>query len=340
MQNVKFDSARFFEDFQHNEPRTYAACYPRRIVPPNDYLNPREFAAVLRSQLLAATMADMHMLPHLAGVLHAFKHIEYGVQTYFVQSEFAQAVAQTKPPEDYRIGDIKWPLDAMLFVIPTAFSFAKWGYHIPFVSAVRASTGIYPDCVKLPDMECDKAAFNRTDNKSDRMILMATLWHKSLPPVDYSLVLNMDHSVADMFKLDFHDATYHDAQLTGAFIEYDDATMPTGETEAKMRDSIFQFTVGLLLAMVARPQTVQPGEQTRKPKFAHDGSVARDGLWSPNTIGWSYKAERINNAPAQGTHNSPRLHWRTGHMRNQAFGEGRAQRKLIWIEPVLVGESK
>lgn len=29
-------------------------------------------------------------------------------------------------------------------------------------------------------------------------------------------------------------------------------------------------------------------------------------------------------------------HWRRGHFRNQPFGEGRSQRRLLWIEPVLV----
>lgn len=30
------------------------------------------------------------------------------------------------------------------------------------------------------------------------------------------------------------------------------------------------------------------------------------------------------------------IHMRAGHVRNQAFGEGRSERKLIWIPPVLV----
>lgn len=32
-----------------------------------------------------------------------------------------------------------------------------------------------------------------------------------------------------------------------------------------------------------------------------------------------------------------RSHWRRGHFRNQPFGEDRMQRKLIWIQPTLVG---
>ncbi|MCC5640637.1 hypothetical protein LC593_33360 [Nostoc sp. CHAB 5844] len=37
-----------------------------------------------------------------------------------------------------------------------------------------------------------------------------------------------------------------------------------------------------------------------------------------------------------GTHASPSPHWRRGHWRRSAVGEGRAERKWNWIKPVLV----
>jgi len=33
-------------------------------------------------------------------------------------------------------------------------------------------------------------------------------------------------------------------------------------------------------------------------------------------------------------------HWRRGHWRNQAFGQGRSEHKLIWIRPTLVRKDK
>jgi hypothetical protein len=35
-----------------------------------------------------------------------------------------------------------------------------------------------------------------------------------------------------------------------------------------------------------------------------------------------------------------KTHWRRGHFRLQHFGKGRAEEKIIWIEPVLVNEEK
>lgn len=44
-------------------------------------------------------------------------------------------------------------------------------------------------------------------------------------------------------------------------------------------------------------------------------------------------------ARAAGPQEGPGTHWRRGHWRNQAHGPQNAQRKLIWIEPVLVSPS-
>ncbi|MBD2489034.1 hypothetical protein [Aulosira sp. FACHB-615] len=38
-----------------------------------------------------------------------------------------------------------------------------------------------------------------------------------------------------------------------------------------------------------------------------------------------------------GTHSSPSPHWRRGHWRRSAVGEGRTERKWNWIQPTLVG---
>lgn len=42
-------------------------------------------------------------------------------------------------------------------------------------------------------------------------------------------------------------------------------------------------------------------------------------------------------APAHATDSRVRSHWRRGHFRSQPCGEGSAQRKLIWIQPALIG---
>lgn len=44
-------------------------------------------------------------------------------------------------------------------------------------------------------------------------------------------------------------------------------------------------------------------------------------------------------AEAEGTDRTLKVHWRRGHLRNQAHGEGHKLRKTVWIQPILVNSS-
>ncbi|MCT7984916.1 hypothetical protein NG796_16720 [Laspinema sp. A4] len=58
---------------------------------------------------------------------------------------------------------------------------------------------------------------------------------------------------------------------------------------------------------------------------------------NPLILGQQFQpqTERISRS-AHSTHATPRTHWRRGHWRRVAVGEGRQERKWRWIQPVLV----
>lgn len=88
--------------------------------------------------------------------------------------------------------------------------------------------------------------------------------------------------------------------------------------------------LNLLLAISMRPELVErDGKRVRTIK----NGPAREE-WTPNWIGRTYRVQR---ADGDGTHASPRLHWRRGHYRRQPCGTGRKEHKIIWLEPCLVG---
>jgi len=68
-------------------------------------------------------------------------------------------------------------------------------------------------------------------------------------------------------------------------------------------------------------------------RFKH-GRLKQHELWSPNLIGWHYHPARQRSMRHARQPSAPLA---TGHVRNQPHGPGRTQRKLIWIEPMLVG---
>jgi hypothetical protein len=119
----------------------------------------------------------------------------------------------------------------------------------------------------------------------------------------------------------------------------EDLTEADGEFVEKMGVILF----GTILAMNARPQLVEHGKLVKRVGKREN---VRE-FWSPNVIGARYKFKRevarvvdkafVTGPHASGTHASPRLHWRRGHYRNQAFGPQRKDHKTIWIEPCLIG---
>ncbi|NEO02214.1 MAG: hypothetical protein F6K50_44695, partial [Moorea sp. SIO3I7] len=70
-----------------------------------------------------------------------------------------------------------------------------------------------------------------------------------------------------------------------------------------------------------------------QPKYTPgQGFIGKPKEQSPIIIGAGYKLQKKSDASGSKT-----AHFRRGHYRNQPYGEGRSQRKLIWIEPVWVG---
>lgn len=91
----------------------------------------------------------------------------------------------------------------------------------------------------------------------------------------------------------------------------------------------------LLLIMECRPELVDTESQVIRVNKGFAKDKAKD-FYEPLWIGRNYRVQREDAQDKGGTHASPRVHWRRGYLRNQPYGEGRQQRKLIWIEPVLV----
>src|SRR5512143_43174 len=346
----------FMNTLPNRQPLIHKAIYPRHIVPPPGYTNPRFYGCTMWSQLRIGFEPDMTLLPHVTGIVNCLTQIVYRVPTYFVRSEFAQAVAQTDPPEDFKLSEIKWPLPAMLFVLPTDFVLKYFGYLCPFISVAHVTAGIYPHCVlkQLPECEMPLAAMNPINNQVDRLTCVSPCYSKDRVPVDYTGSFPTSMNVSAMVDAPFEDATYmEEAKLN---LDFDPhqlvADVPSGEAEKVFQNKMQMFAVKLMLLLTARPGIIKVGGITR-PEKVKKGYLKRDSLWGPNLIGWEYRANRaLPEKPTEEsakealmglqprTHASPRMHWRRGHMRNQPFGPKpwteASERRLTWIEPVLI----
>ncbi|WP_174763137.1 hypothetical protein [Anabaena sp. UHCC 0187] len=91
----------------------------------------------------------------------------------------------------------------------------------------------------------------------------------------------------------------------------------------------------LLLIMECRPELVDTTSEMITVNKGFSKAQAQD-FYQPLWIGRNYSFKRESVKEGSGTGSAKSVHWRRGFLRNQAYGQGRQQHKLVWIEPVLV----
>lgn len=324
---------------KREDPDIWRRAVPRRVVPPPGYASPLVHACSMAAVLLG------HKRPYLKPVAH-YGHIqgavmdivqhrlaEHLVPTYFVSEELARAAAATQPPESMLLGEVRWPLPALLFAMPMEFTREYAGVRCPFVAMVKAQGGHHP--------EVDNG-IGGVEIEGDRILIhLQVFWNDYGMPVDYTDCTKLSEPVTAVQNFEF--TSYQGAPARGRananditaleLAEYDkDAGVPADrDAELAVTRKMNSLALSLLMIMSARPDLVEAGTETRKARVKR--GVERDALWSPNWLGRTYKARREG---LGGTHASPRMHWRLGHWRKQPHGPGRTQRRDTWIEGVLV----
>jgi hypothetical protein len=228
---------------------------------------------------------------------------------YHADENLLKALESTKSPEDMLIKDIRWPMSAMFFVLPIGYLKEETTNK----DVVFVGIGLRRDCL--------------TQDQHGQQT----------PRQDVCSVLLMDenHMMTSW-------ASLTDRNLGSIMQSTADAAVSMGcerleELKSTMKNAV-SLAFGLLLASAARPELLSRGGVFERGKM-RKGKLT-PSVWNPNFIGRGYRVKRSSSSSdnhLKGTHASPQFHWRKGHWRNQPCGPLRAERILLWIEPMAVG---
>jgi hypothetical protein len=119
---------------------------PRRVATPDGYHSTKCVAAELYALLTQARLAaeDGEVLPtEVTGSTFCYRVLEHGVPIYFVDDEFARAVAATQLPDDFTFGDLNWPQSGMVVGWPPRFLREYTGGEFCYVYAANCPAGRY-----------------------------------------------------------------------------------------------------------------------------------------------------------------------------------------------------
>lgn len=284
-------------------PGLLSVFYPRKYSAPGGYPSPkipaRVFALHCHPKFIRASL-DGELLKGVdANVFASGESLAFlRVPTYWVTRELADAASHTSPPETLKLADIKFPLDAMLFMLPEG-TLDPPGQRASWVSITRRNSR---DGGKMVCFVCGGQG------------------------PTYSTLLKDSEPLSQFDSLDFECPHPMTGEHIGELVDPNDR---------KFTRRMCHLGITLLMLMSARPELVLV-ETPHDAPVREDGRADRNKLFRPNWIGSGYRVARKSEEAAFGTHASPVMHWRRGHWRHQPCGPNRSERKDIWIEPCLV----
>lgn len=297
--------ARFLE----NQPYRHL-FEPRKINPPGGYQAVKSAAAGLFSLLMetsAKSETGFPVLPlEISANCIAYQVAAHNAQIYYVNEDFLRAVAATDLPSDFTIDDLKWPLPGLIFGLPTRFTREYVGVEISYVFTADMPIGEY----RLPD------AYHAVEHIGPRPPIVT--------PYDkvgwYYFHLNEQRAELGVTAYDKHNPLDKVIASYG-YTDYTDGSEAKVKADAELGNKMSSLMLKLFAVLNLEPSLVERGTIVRPAKGlggkAHPTGEGGE-LWSANVIGARYVVTR-QTAP-DGTHASPRWHWRRGHITHQRIG--------------------
>lgn len=279
------------------QPEALTFMEPKKIVPPGGYHSPKLVAASLYTILAENSIklnADEFIGPiEISAQAAAYKVVNESVPIFYVAEDFIRAVAATELPSGLRIGDLQWPVPAMVLGFPLKFIHEYLGCDIGYALLAKFD-GTPVKCRHIPHAP----EIQSTEPK------VTWAWHRKGPrgiEMFASSYMAKDNVNEAIMKYDY--------------VDYGIDTPETFKSSEDTCNKMAALILKLLVVLNARTGFIEYGTCER-PERIKKGEV-RSALWAANVIGRKY---RLSRPDTNGSHASPRFHLRRGHFSWQAVG--------------------
>lgn len=304
------------EAVQSLYPQIFRLFYPRIYENVGTYHSPKVISAYMATAAVETSMYGLERAPTaykiMMGILS--KLLEKRIPTMFISASMVKAVRATEFEGDIDWNAMKLPYEAGVFVLPRGALIHPKDGECCCILYGRIPAGDYRIPVpNLPEIRIANDAFNMMT-----LCPQAGIWYDSVLTKERRPTVKL----RNLFYLEEGQRTPKIELGTPLDVDL------TLDDEQFLQETA-TICLGTLMVMAARPALVSPGTHRKTISGAHGPRE----FWSPNIVGKDYV---VRGEAAGGSHRSPRMHWRRGHLRNQAVGAGRVDRKLIWLEPMLV----
>lgn len=325
-------------------PQLVDMFYPRQYENVGGYHSPRHCCLLLANVVAECLRYGFHNSPTAYRLLMpGLKNmVDKRMPLFFISPTLLEAIKQTTFASDINWEEMRLPYESGAFILPRGgFEHPTDGEVSMIVwSRTEANSEYAPPVKSLPICKTKHAGFALVGLCPEQ-------------PIWYQLALNAKFDstlkLGNMFHLEEGQA-FPTVKKSAPALDED-----VSAVDAEFLEQMAVIAFGTFLAMQARPELVDAAKMLKS--VPAKGDKPRREFWAPNIIGARYKLKRevpkaVKGLPFQfqpesgavppqgrciGTHASPRLHWRRGHIRQQPYGPGRKEKKTIWIEPCLIG---
>lgn len=294
---------------------------PRRIMPPAGHFNPRFWWEAAICHLHPSVVSDVAISPTGKRCFERASEglSRLGAPTYFPTVDLLDALDNTDL-DNIDLEQVEMPARSMLFCLPMSKLYGS--FDIELDGGDGSTMTVAPVCV----------AVNLIGREND------------------GAVLTMDDRIIEMVMLDTKQSigwfripmrgpwsdTMENFISKGHYNSHDEMVKKYADEEARKDTEQSQWCYRMMMKLIIAMNTV--GDISRpEPTLARSANPkkGRAELWQGHPMG----LVRSVSTPAGGSHASPRLHYRRGHMRGQRHGQGNMMMKFIWIRPTWVGRS-
>lgn len=304
---------------------------PRRIAPPNGYSSPKHWFATSMMKALSQKMfgdkkddprfsvfttEEVKREVHMFSVTHKTL-LDHDAPTYFITKELIEALDRTDVEDTIPMEELNWPHEGMLFVLPRDMKYAEACGIFNKTTFLNMLTIVRADHVKYGKSYIVTSVYDDGTTSYAHYPCGGTYGDQMREHGDKFIMEN---------PTDFYREEYE--------LSIDRSRL---DEDKKQINSAVRLAWKVLCAMNAPNETVVVGGSMLRPSREGRGrKKPRKELWSPRMLDISEKALVSGDSDGEGG-KGVRLHWRRGHFRRQAFGTGRAQRRMVWIKPHKVG---
>ena len=301
--------SNLIKDIKTYLPTAYARFNPRVYKNTDRWHDPRfstlgftSVVGLLETTPIRQTPVNLDSIAQMQAVLGTIL-LKHEVPTYFVEKELLNACINTKPLAEIEWRKIKLPFPAGIFILPRNTVFFSDGSELQYIAYGRIEAGNY-EISRVSSLYNPQSMFAVFSESLSGFSIHHIIGEETYIPPPFEA---MQHTrPQDAFSLEMNQSDHEVGLL------------------------LVQIVFNLICALDARPELKESGKRV--------GSHKRGAgeLWTPHIIGGNYRVKMTKISYSESERTAPRLHWRRGHFRNQAYGENFQCRRTIWLEPVLV----